>query len=760
MNTKLPYQNIELSVEERVEDLIGRMTWEEKVLQLSSRYWGRSPSGQFADISEEEMAEQLRQGIGQICQLGKRRSRSEVAVLANRTQKVLKERSRLGIPAIVHEETLHGMIANGVTALGTPLHLAATWDPTLIERSFSAVAMEMRRAGVHLGLSPVLDLGREPRWGRFGETFGEDPHLVSKMGVAAVRGLQGDSHRSADHIIATGKHFLGYGQCEGGHNVGPYAASWFDLMQNHLEPWRAVIQEAKLGSVMPSYSAIEGEPAHGSVRILTELLRDQLGFEGIVVSDYGGVAQLHDLHRTARNPADAAKKAVTAGMDCELPNGECYEKELVALAENEEEVARAIDTSVRRVLKAKFELGLFENPFVEESAAEVIPPQSDEDALKSAIDGIVLLKNDQNLLPIDPGRFKSVAVIGPHADENLLGPYFGTPRDTNSYLDALKGNLGPDTEIHFEKGCRITKTIELPKGEVNQRDPGKDHRRSVLCTAEDNAGSIRKAVDAAQRSDLAILFVGDDFATTKESFLQSPHGDRADLDLMGGQKELFLELQACGTPLVVVVLKMGCIADEELFRQSSTLVDGGCGGQSGPEAVAQVLLGKAEPSGRLPFTLPWSSAHLPVYSGAPAAARRGYGFVDQPIAYPLGYGLSYTRFELSEVNLTCSSIKLDESVMIRCRLSNVGDRRGSEVVQVYHSDLHASKTRPERELVSFQKVQLQPGESQDLIFEIEASTLGWWDEGVWIQEAGDHHFWVSMGDDPLGGQVLGLRVCS
>ena len=249
------------------------------------------------------MQQELVNGIGQICQLGKRRTRDEVAVLANRAQAVLCNQTRLGIPALIHEETLHGMIANGVTSLAAPLHLAATWNPTLVERSFQAVASEMRQAGVHPGLSPVLDLGRDPRWGRMGETFGED-HVVSRMGVAAVRGLQG----SGDHgILATGKHFIGYGYGEGGHNVGPFAASYHELLQAHGVPWRAAIREAKLACVMPSYAAVEGEACHGSHQKLTTLLRDQLGFDGFVVSDYGGVAELYDLHDVAEDAQDAAR---------------------------------------------------------------------------------------------------------------------------------------------------------------------------------------------------------------------------------------------------------------------------------------------------------------------------------------------------------------------------------------------------------------------------------------------------------------------
>jgi beta-glucosidase len=642
MKTCQAYQDPTLPIAQRVADLLSLMTPREKVKQLSACYWGRTPKGKWADISETEMKEHLADGIGQICQLGKRRTRDEVAKLANRTQKVLREHSRLGIPALIHEETLHGMIAQGVSSLAAPLHLAASWNPALVERSFTAVAAEMRAAGVQLGLSPVLDLGRDLRWGRMGETFGEDPHLVARMGVAAVRGLQGDPADQFHNkgIVATGKHFIGYSQGEGGHNVAPFAASYHELMQAHSQPWRAAISEAGLASVMPSYAAVEGEACHGSEHILTDLLRDKLGFEGVVVSDYGGVAELHDLHHVAEDAAESARMAILAGMDCELPNGECYEAHLASLAENDAAVAQALDQSVSRVLTIKFRLGLFENPFVDEQQALVIPLHADEDAQRGAEEGMVLLKNDAGLLPLQRDKIKRLALIGPHVDENMLGPYFGTPRFEQTYLQALR-DAAPEIEVCHEPGCRVTgPAIEAEHEEMNQRDPGKDHRIARLSTAADDIELRTQAVQAAQASDVVVLCVGDDFSTTKESFRARPHGDRADIGLLGSQRELYQELLATGKPLVVVLLRHGVVADQMLFTTANTLFDGGCGGQSAPTALARVLFGDCEPAGRLPITLPWAAEYLPVFSGAPSAARRGYSFCADPIAFPLGYGLS------------------------------------------------------------------------------------------------------------------------
>jgi beta-glucosidase len=761
MTNPLPYQDPACSIDTRVADLLGRMTLPEKVKQLSACYWGKTPKGNWADIPEAQMRSLLGDGIGQICQLGKRRTRDEVARLANRCQRVLATHSRLGIPALIHEETLHGMIAQGVTSLATPMHLAATWNPELVERSFTAVAAEMRGAGVQLGLSPVLDLGRDLRWGRMGETFGEDPHLVARMGVAAVRGLQGPPGEGwhPQRIIATGKHFIGYGHSEGGHNVGPFAGGWHELTQAHGQPWRAAIAEAGLGAVMPSYGTVEGEACHGSERLLTALLRNELGFNGLVVSDYGGVAELHDLHLVAESPEDAALLAITAGMDCELPNGECYEPHLVGLAERETAVAEALDRSVARVLAAKFRLGLFENPYVDEEQALVVREHANHDARQGAEEGMVLLRNDHGLLPLDRASIKRLAVVGPHIEENLLGPYFGTPRWQESYVQALR-EAAPDVEIRFCAGARVTgPAIEAESTEPNQRDPGKDHRVARLSTPADDVALREEAVELAQDCDAVVLCVGDDFSTTKESFRAKPHGDRADLGLLGSQRALFDALRGSGIPLVVVLLRHGVIADEHLFSAAGTLLDAGCGGQSGPTALARVLFGDCEPGGRLPISLPWSAAYLPVFSGATPAARRGYGFCTDPVAFPLGFGLSYTDWDMEQCELSESSVRVGEAAVISVSIRNSGQRPGSEVVQVYHQDLHCPRTRPARELVAFSKVSLEPGEERTLRMEVTPEQLGWFDHrGHFRQDIGHHRLWVCTGADPRGGTVLELLV--
>lgn len=752
------YRDATQPVERRVADLLARMTIEEKVAQLSARYWGRTPKGDWADIDETQMAAAIPHGIGQICQLGKRRRRRDAAVHANRVQRVCR-RTRLGIPALVHEETLHGMIAEGVTCLPGPLTMAASWDPALVEAGFALVAGEMRRAGCQLGLSPVLDLGRDPRWGRQQETFGEDAHLASRLGAAAVLGLQGPAGAAIarDRVAATGKHFAGYGQGEGGHNVGPFAASRFELVYAHLAPWRAAIQ-AGLAAVMPSYAAVEGWPAHGDPWLLDEVLRQRLGFAGVVVSDYGGVAELHDLHAVCDGPAASARLAILAGMDCELPAGECYERHLAALA-GDPAVLAAIDRSVARILTLKFRLGLFEDPFVDEGAAEVRTDDADAIAMRLAESSCVLLANRDRLLPLQPAGLRRVAVVGPHAHENLLGPYYGMPDRSWSYVDGLREVLGAAVEVVHAPGCRITGPPLVSNGERNARDPGKDHSTARLSTSADDAAAIEAAVALAAGSDLTVLVLGDNLATTRESFRATPQGDRADLGLLGGQRALFDRIRTLGRPYVVVLAHSGLIADAHLVEHAGAVLDAGVPGQAGGLAVARVLCGLAEPGGRLPATIPRSAGHLPCHAAHPAAARRGYGFEPRTPLLPFGFGLSYTSWRLDPASLAAPSIRIGEAAVVRVRLVNSGDRAGSEVVQVWHRDLVATRTRPLRELAAFAKIELPPGAAREFELTVPAAMLGWEDDRLGaVQEPGRHRLWVTTGADPLGGQILDLEV--
>jgi beta-glucosidase len=748
------------TIAEKVADLLARMTPAEKVAQLSARHWGRTPSGQWAELPDDLFVREIPHGIGQICQLGKRRPRAEAARLANRVQRFCREQTRLGIPALCHEETLHGMIAADVTCLPTPLTLGATWLPDAVRQGFAVVGDEMRRAGLHIGLSPVIDLAREPRWGRSAETFGEDPVAVAHFAVAAVRGLQEDPAGRL-RLLATGKHFVGYSQGEGGHNAGPFQGSTFELCSVHLVPWLAAIRDGGLRCVMPSYAAVEGRPCHANTWLLRHILRERLGFIGLTIADYGGVAELHDLHGVTADLRESAHAAILAGLDHELPNGECYDRTLADLT-RDPAVARAVDEAVARTLTAKFELGLFEQPYVDESAAGSVDLGADDTARFLADEAVVLLENPGHILPIDPARLRRVAVIGPHADENLLGPYYGSPRQNQSHFAAIRDFLGDGVVVEHAPGCRITGPALSAPTELNPRDPGKDHSTVQRSTAADDAAAIAAAVELSRRADLTVLIVGDDFTTTGESFRAAPKGDRADLGLWGGQKALLEalrhEARQSGRPLVVVLARMGAISEPELMDGRLPLLDAGTLGQAAGAAVAAVLFGANDPRGRLSHSVPRSAGHLPCHGSAPAAARRGYGLDPNRPLYPLGYGLAYTTFALSDATLLRPRVRLGEPLAVHVTLTNTGPRAGSEVVYVHHRDVVCRDTRPARELVAFTKVRLTPGESRQLVLTVPAERLGWLDaDACPQQEPGLHRLWLSTGAAP-DSTALGLEA--
>ena len=754
----LPYQDPRRTVAERVADLLPRMTTAEKAAQCSARYWGRTPDGRWAEVPDALMAEQIPFGIGQICQTGKRRSRAEAAALANRIQRFCRERTRLGIPAICHEETLHGMIANGVTCLPAPVTMAASFAPDLVEAGFAAVGDEAVRAGIRQGLSPVLDLARDPRWGRSAETFGEDPVLAAAMGTAAVRGLQGPPEEPL-RLAATGKHFVGYSMGEGGHNAGPTALSRFDLCHVHLLPWRAAIRDGGLAAVMPSYAAVDGVPCHGNPWVLRHLLRDRLGFAGITVADYGGVAEIADLHAAAGDPAECAALALEAGLDVELPHGECYDAALVRIAEADPAQMVRLDEAVARILALKFRLGLFDQPFVDEAAAAAPAAGGDAVALRLAEESAVLLANPTGMLPLDPARLRRVAVVGPHAHENLLGPYYGSPVESVDYVTGLRRVLGPGTTVVHAPGCRITGEPIAAAGELNHRDPDKDHRTARLSTPADDAATIAAAVALTRGCDLTVLVVGDDFMTSGESFRAAPKGDRADLALPGSQGALLAALRAAGVPLVVVLAHMGVIADPALAATDLTVLDMGCPGQAAGLATARILVGLAEPGGRLPVTVPRSAGHLPATGDHAQAARRGYGLDPNRPLFPFGFGLSYTTWEVRDVRLDRERIALGEPAMVRATVVNTGAQAGSEVVQVYHRDRVAARTRAVRELAGFTKVRLPPGGAVEIAIPVTLDRLGYLDEDALPrQEPGLHDLWVATGADPRGGIPLTLAV--
>jgi len=748
MTEALLYREASAGTDVRVRDLLARMTLEEKLAQLGG-VWTTAllEDGKF---SPAKAGQQLRMGTGHVTRIAGATvlTPSECAELANAIQRFLVNETRLGIPTIVHEESCAGFTARGATQFPQAIGLASTWNPALVEEMTRVIRAQMRAVGAHHALAPVLDLARDPRWGRTEETFGEDPYLVSRLGVAYVRGLQGPDLREG--IAATGKHFIGYGASEGGLNWAPAHLGRRELLELFALPFEAAIREAGLATVMNAYQEIDGQPCGASREILDELLRGVLGFDGTVVSDYFSVQTLLSYHHVAEDKAEAARRALEAGIDVELPALDCMGAPLrEALAAGRCDLA-LVDRAVARTLKLKFSLGLFERPFVAAGAAPAVfdtPPQRAL-ARRLAQQSIVLLQNLGALLPLDPA-IKTLAVIGPSAASVRLlqGDYhypthleilFGAmsdaslaprPQDTHaaapalapgvaarkldladyfvpyvSVLDGIRRALSPATELLVARGCDVT-------------GPSTD--------------GFAEAVDAARRADAAILVLGGrsglvDGCTSGESI------DRAELGLPGVQNALVRAVAATETPLVVVVIDGRPLALTSVAELAPALVLAWLPGEEGGAAVADVLFGAISPSGRLPVSLPRAVGQLPVfYNHKPSGGRSQWrgAYVDLPTQplFVFGHGLSYTRFEYAALALAQTQVPASGVLEVSIDVSNAGAHSGDEVVQLYLHDLVASSTRPVKQLAGFARVTLAPGETKRVGFRVDLSQLAFYD---------------------------------
>ena len=704
------------TLEERVRDLLDRMTLEEKLAQLGA-VWG-SALAEGDRFSAPKAKQALHAGIGHITRiaggslLGPRQS----AELANEIQRFLIEDTRLGVPAIVHEESCAGYTARGATCFPQAIGLASTFEPELIEKMALAIRRQMRAVGAHQALAPVLDLARDPRWGRTEETYGEDPYLASRIGVAYVRGLQGDDLSRG--IVATGKHFVGYGAPAGGLNWAPAQLGRRELLEQFTLPFDAAIREAGLASVMNAYCEIDGVPCGASRELLEDLLRGELGFDGVVVADYFTVQTLLSYHRISERKEDAARSALEAGIDVELPALDFYGEPLREAIEAGRMPIAPVDRAVSRVLRMKFELGLFEDPYVNAEAAPAAFDTPEQRALarRLAQQSIVLLKNENDLLPLERS-VRKLAVIGPAADsarllqgdyhypthlemlfsEADLAPYF-VP--TATLLDGIRRAVSDGTEISTASGCDVL------------GDPTAD---------------IGGAVEVARGADVAILVVGGKSGLV-EGCTSGEASDRADLGLPGRQQELVEAVVGTGTPSVVVLVNGRPLALPWLAEHVPALVEAWLPGEEGGHAVADVLFGAVSPGGKLPVSLPRSVGQLPVhYNHKPSGGRsqRRGDYVDPPTRplFPFGHGLSYGRFEYSDLELGAGELAADGTLEVRVAVCNVGARAGEEVVQVYVRDLVASVTRPVLQLVGFKRIALEPGETRRLLFYLDLGQL-------------------------------------
>jgi beta-xylosidase len=718
-----PYLDASLAVADRVGDLLARMTLEEKLAQIGSIWVFEILTAEHVD--PDKARARLGPGIGQITRVAGATSLAmpAAAALANAIQRFLVEETRLGIPAIVHEECLHGLVARDAVCFPQSIGLAAAWDPALLEALASSFARQLRAMGAHQGLAPIFDVARDPRWGRIEETYGEDPYLIAALGVAYVRGLQ---EGAGAPVLATGKHMVGHGLPEGGMNRAPAHIGARELRDVYLWPFEAAVREAGMRSMMHAYEDVDGVPCVASRELFTTTLRDEWGFDGIVVSDYAGIDELVESHSTVGDLGAAAALALEAGIDVELPSTAAYGAPLAqALADGSVDPA-LVDRAVARVLAVKFELGLFESPYVDAGAAG---PLLDDDralAREAARASIVLLEND-GTLPLREG-LATIAVVGPNADSarNLLGDYAHI-----AHIETLLEMR--DNPIGFPVPDDLSLSDEL------------DERTTILDAIRDRAGAtevrfasgggvlgssdaeIAEAVEAARGADVAIVVVGERSGLTLDCTCGEMR-DRMELGLPGRQEELVAAVAATGTPVVLVLVAGRPLAIPSAAEAAAAVVNAWVPGDEGPGAIAEVLFGDADPGGKLPVTVPRHVGQVPIYYAHKPSGGRSHwhgDYVDGshlPL-WPFGHGLSYTRFALHGPSLDRTALGPEDEVAIAVEVENVGERTGDEVVQLYVRDEDASVTRPVKELRGFRRVRLSPGERRRVTFRLAAEQL-------------------------------------
>jgi len=749
------YKNPKLSPEKRTADLIKRMTLEEKIAQMLCIWEDKKTIfyDENGNFSIEKIRKHLSNGIGQIARLSDTNgglTPTEMVEMANTLQKFFVEETRLGIPVIFHEECLHGLAAKEATSYPVPIGLASTFNTKLVEKIFSAIAEDARTRGAHQALTPVLDVARDPRWGRIEETFGEDPYLVAQMGIAAVKGLQGDGKfNEQNKVIATLKHFAAHGQPESGINCAPANFSERLLRDVFLYPFKEVIKKANAVSVMASYNEIDGVPSHANKWLLRKVLRDEWNFKGYVVSDYYAIKELNIReealsHSVAKDKAEAAKLAVEAGVNIEFPNPDCY-LNLIDLVKNGIIQESDIDELIEPMLRYKFQLGLFDNPYIQTGSNQFEEKliKDRELALQAARETIVLLKNENNILPLK--NVKSIAVIGPNADRVLLGGYHGTPRFYTSVYQGIKEKANNKIEVLYSEGCKITIGGSWNEDEV------------VLPTPEEDELLIKEAVEVAKKSEVIVLAIGGNEQTSREAWSKTHLGDRPNIDLVGRQNKLVEEMLKLGKPVIVLLFNGRPNSINFIKENVHAILECWYLGQETGKAVADVLFGDYNPSGKLPISIPRSAGHIPCYYNYKPSARRGYLFDDVTPLFPFGFGLSYTKFKFINQKLAKEKIKLGETTQLSVVVQNVGDVTGEEVVQLYIRDLFSSVTRPVKELKGFKKIKLQPGESKTVIFDITPEMLSFTNIDMqYTVEPGDFEIMVgnSSRDEDLLRTIL------
>lgn len=744
-------------IDVRVEALLKEMRVDEKIAQLCAIWSYEVLTG--TDFSPAKADIHFKHGIGQITRIGGATNldASGTASVANDIQHYLLTQTRLKIPAIVHEESCSGYMARGATCFPQSIGIASSWDVGVAFYVSEVIRKQMRAAGAHQALAPLLDVTRDPRWGRVEETFGEDPYLTSQMGIGYVRGLQGDSLEVG--VLATGKHFVGYGASLGGMNWAPAHIPDRELREVYLHPFEAAVREAKIASIMPGYHELDGVPCHHSQTMLRDTLRDKWGFDGIVVSDYYAISNLYEYHHVANSHAEAAKLAVEAGVDVELPSRDVYGDALREALASGMVSMEDVDQLVRRVLRSKFQLGLFDNPYVDTALTLQVfdSPAQRQLARQAAQKSIVLLKNEGQLLPLDKST-PFIAVIGPnaHTIRNLVGDY-AYPCHIETMLemrerDNVFHTAMPETIEPVDQFVAMHTLLEGIRHTVAE-GVTVTYAQGCEITSDDESGFV-EAVSIARSATVAIVVVGDKAGLTDECTTGEAR-DRASLGLLGAQDRLVQAIVETGTPAVVVLVSGRPVSMPWIAEHAPAIIEAWLPGEEGAQAVADVLFGDYNPAGRLPITVPRTVGQVPThYSHKPSGGRSHWKgpYVDEsnlPL-YAFGYGLSYSRFEYGDLQCSRTTIGVHDTLEVSCTIANVGDRAGEEVVQLYVHDREASVTRPVLELRGFSRLHVEPGERKRVVFTLSAHQLGFYNRDMaYVVEPGDIELYVGASSDDI-----------
>lgn len=718
---------VDPSIETKVNELLAKLTWEEKVAQLGSNLpftdWGEFYLAPLPKKIEKIKAFPLEQAtsIGNLSIFLRELPPAQAARKANEIYHYALEHNL--IPPIIHDEGLHGLLANDATSFPQSISMASSWDPDLLEEVAHAIGRETRSRGIRQLLSPTINIARDPRCGRTEETYGEDPFLTAEMAVAFVRGVQSEG------VVTTPKHFAANFVGDGGRDSNAIHFSERLMREIYFPAFEAAVRRGGALSIMAAYNSFDGMPCSCNPWLLTEVLRDEWGFQGFVVSDYDSVIHILEKHHVSADKKDTAKRAVEAGLEIELPYTQCYGSPMLDGISDGTIAKEAVDEAVRRVLRVKYWLGLFDNPYVDEAEAEKIShcTQHQDLALRMAQEGIILLKNEKETLPIPAGLHK-IAVIGPQADDLALGGYTWNGYSSDRFqtpLEAIRLRAGKDISVSFAKGCTITDKIP---------------------------GGIDQAVKIASQSDFIVLCLGNNHQTEGEQ------RDRASLDLPGTQPKLVEAVSALGIPIAVVLINGSAISMTDWVDGVGAIVEAWYPGEKGAAAIAEILFGDTNPSGKLPITFPRFVGQLPLYYNYKPSGRIT-SYVDKAgtALFPFGHGLSYTSFAYQSLQLAFEAGAEGPTVSATFELTNTGNRPGVETVQLYLHDKVASLARPVKELKSFQRISLSPGETKTITFTLEVQALGMYNHHLhWVVEPGEFEFLIgsSSEDIRLSGSLL------